>query len=217
MSVLGSEIRTPLGARLRPPRADRADYCKGPRFALVNPYPIRTERLLLRKPRQDDIEAAVPLLRDPEVARFIPLIPSPYHRRDWTKFIRMNRGRPQERPEGLSFPFVIERDGRMVGMVGMRWDAKDRAANIGYWIGKPYRRQGIATEAARGLTEYAFRALRAERVWATVLKGNAGSPKVLKACGMRYEGTLREHEMHRGKRVSLEYYSVLREERRRPA
>jgi [ribosomal protein S5]-alanine N-acetyltransferase len=181
----------------------------------VNPYPVRTKRLLLRKPRQDDIAEAVPLLNDREVARFIPLIPSPYHRRDWSKFIRLNRGRPQKRPEGLSFPFVIEMDGRMVGMVGLRWDAKDRGANIGYWIGRRYRRQGIATEAARGLAGYAFDKLRAERVWATVLAGNAGSPRVLKACGMRYEGTLREHQIHRGKRVDVEYYSVLRSEWKR--
>jgi ribosomal-protein-alanine N-acetyltransferase len=181
----------------------------------VNPYPVRTERLLLRRPRLDDIDAAVPLLKDREVGRFIPIIPFPYRRRDWTKFIRMNRGRPAKRPEGLSFPFVIEMDGRMVGMVGMRWDAKDRGANIGYWVGRAFRRQGIATEGARGLTRYAFEKLKAERVWATVLAGNAGSPKVLKACGMRYEGTLREHQVHRGKRVDIEYYGVIRSEWKR--
>ena len=86
----------------------------------MNPYPVRTERLLLRKPRLNDIDQAVPLIRDPDIPRFIPLIPSPYRRRDWTKFIRLHRGRPPKRPEGLSFPFVIEEDGRMVGMVGTR-------------------------------------------------------------------------------------------------
>jgi ribosomal-protein-alanine N-acetyltransferase len=180
----------------------------------VNPYPVRTKRLVLRKPRLGDINEAVPLIKDRDIARFIPLIPHPYHHRDWTKFIRLNR-RPVKRPEGLSFPFVIEMDGRMVGMVGMRWDAKDRGANIGYWIGRPYRRQGIATEAARGLTQYAFEELKAERVWATVLAGNTGSPKVLKACGMRYEGTLREHIVHRGKRVDLQYFGVTRSEWKR--
>jgi RimJ/RimL family protein N-acetyltransferase len=157
----------------------------------------------------------VPLLDDPTVAAFIPLIPSPYSRRHWLAYVRKHERGPDRRPEGLSFPFVIEMQGRPVGMVGMRWDAKDRAANIGYWIGKPYRRQGIATEAARGLAAYAFRELRAERVWATVLKGNRGSLRVLEHCGMRLEGVLRSHQVHRGRRFDVEYYSVLRIEWRR--
>lgn len=178
----------------------------------MRPYPIRTKRLLLRQPSRDDADAAVPLLNDPDIVRFVPLIPSPYRRRDWLVFVRKNTGRPVKRPEGLSYPFVIEMEGQIVGMVGMRWDAKDSAANIGYWVGKPYRRMGIATEAAQGLTDYAFRKLRAERVWATIHKGNAGSRKVLKACGMRFEGTLRSHQVHRGRRVDVEHYSVLRPE-----
>jgi len=106
-------------------------------------------------------------------------------------------------------------EGRLVGMIGLRWDEKNRAANIGYWVGRPYRRKGIATEAARGLTEYAFKDLNAERVWATVLRGNRGSPEVLKSCGMRLEGALRSHQVHRGRRFDIEYYGVLRSEWRK--
>jgi 8-oxo-dGTP diphosphatase len=181
--------------------------------------PIRTERLLLRRPRLSDADAMVPLLDDRSVSAFIPLIPSPYGRKDWLKFLRKQRAGPERRPEGLGFPFVIELDRHQVGMVGMRWDAKNRSANIGYWIGKTYRRQGIATEAARGVTAYAFKELGAESVWATVLSGNRGSPKVLQNCKMRLQGVLRRHELHSGRRFDVEYYSVLRSEwkrRRRP-
>ncbi len=157
----------------------------------------------------------VPLLNDPEVARFIPLIAHPYTRRHWAAWMRKHRGGPERRAEGLSYPFAIEMDGRVVGSIGYRWDAKDRAANIGYIVGKRYRRQGIATEAARAITDHAVRDLRAERVWATVLKGNRGSPQVLQACGMRLEGVLREHQVHQGRRVDIEYYAVLRSEWRR--
>src|SRR6266436_179178 len=118
--------------------------------------PLRTARLLLRRPRASDADALVPLLDDPSVSAFIPLIPHPYRRRHWLAFVRQQEGGPPRRPEGLSFSRVIEMEGRPVGMVGLRWDAKDRAANIGYWVGKPHRRQGIATEAAGAFTTYAF-------------------------------------------------------------
>lgn len=173
--------------------------------------PIRTERLLLRPPRLSDADAVVPLMQDPAIPAFT-LVPSPYTRRHWTSWVKKQQKGPEKRPEGLSFPFVIERDGALVAMVGVRWDAKDRSANLGYWVGKPYRRQGIATEAAQAICDYAFSKLGAERAWATVFSGNRGSPEVLKNCGMRFEGTLRSHQVHRGRRVDVEYYSVLRSE-----
>jgi len=131
------------------------------------------------------------------------------------RVIRIEDGRivgEERRPEGLSYPFTIEMGGRIIGNIGYRWDAKDRAANIGYIVGEKFRRQGIATEAARAITDHAFAALKAERVWATVIEGNRGSLKVLRNCGMRLEGVLRKHTVHRGRRVDLEHYSVLRSE-----
>lgn len=177
------------------------------------PYPLlRTPRLLLRRPRLIDAGEMVPLLNDREVARYIPLIPQPYTRRHWAAWMRKHAHGPERRPEGLSYPFTIEMGGRIVGNIGYRWDAHDRAANIGYIVGRPFRRRGIATEAARAITDHAFRNLKAERVWATVCEGNRGSPKVLEACGMSLEGTLRKHQVHRGRRVDVHHYSVLRSE-----
>lgn len=179
-------------------------------------YPLlRTRRLLLRRPLLSDAGEMVPLLNDREVARFIPLIPSPYRHSDWAAWMRKHRKGPERRPEGLSYPFTIELGGRIVGNIGYRWDADGRAANIGYIVGRPFRRQGIATEAARAITDHAFRALKAERVWATVIEGNSGSPRVLKSCGMRLEGTLRKHVVHRGRRVDEHHYGVLRSEWKR--
>lgn len=176
--------------------------------------PIRTKRLLLRRPLLSDADAVVPLMKDPAIPRFT-LVPSPYTRRRWTTWVNKQRKGPEKRPEGLSFPFVIEMDGTLVAMIGVRWDAKDRSANLGYWVGKPYRRQGIATEATQAICDHAFSKLGAERAWATVFSGNRGSPEVLKHCGMRFEGTLRSHQLHHGRRVDVEYYSVLRSEWKR--
>ncbi len=179
-------------------------------------YPLlHTPRLLLRRPLLSDADEMVPLLNDREVVRFIPIIPSPYQHRHWAAWMRKHAHGPERRPEGLSYPFTIEMGGRVVGNIGYRWDAKDRAANIGYIVGRPFRRQGIATEAARAITNHAFRTLKAERVWATVCEGNRGSPKVLEACGMSFEGTLRKHRVHLGRRVDELHFSVLRSEWKR--
>src|SRR3972149_3261722 len=92
------------------------------------PYPLlHTPRLVLRRPRLSAAAEMVPLLNDREVARFIPLIPQPYTRRDWAAWMRKHARGPERRPEGLSYPFTIEMGGRIIGNIGYRRGAQDRA------------------------------------------------------------------------------------------
>ena len=57
-----------------------------------------------------------------------------------------------------------------------------------YWeIGKPYRRQGYASEAARALADYAFKVLRVRRLFALTHPDNLGSLGVMRKLGMFIE------------------------------
>jgi len=174
--------------------------------------PIRTERLLLRRPCMSDADGFVKYFQDRQITHFIPLIPVPYKRKHAVAWLRLVSRGPQKRPEGLSYPLTIEMDGEMVGGIGMRWEADDKTANIGYWIAAPFRGQGLATEAARAVTSFAFSTLGAQKVWATADADNAASHRVLNHCAMRREGTLRNHTVWRGVRRDVCYYGVLRKE-----
>ncbi len=56
-----------------------------------------------------------------------------------------------------------------------------------YAISPAYRRQGLASEAAQALVEYAFRQLRLRRIVATTDATNTGSIGVMRRLGMRIE------------------------------
>jgi len=71
----------------------------------------------------------------------------------------------------------------------------------------------VAAQGPLGVTEYALKDLTPNACGRTVSGGRGRlSPKELR---MRLEGALRSHQVHRGRRFDIEYYSVLRSEWRK--
>lgn len=162
-------------------------------------YPIRTERLVLRFPEMRDAPTLVHLLVEPSVSQNIPRIPHPYRRSDAVKWLRQVR-KPRFNPSfGRGYDFMVEMDGALVGACHLSWNLKERRAFFGYWVGLPYRGQGIATEISRGLVDFAFSRLRADRVWALAFADNLASRRVLSKAGLRQEALLRRNAFFRGR------------------
>jgi len=156
------------------------------------PLPIRTARLELLLPDLSQVPELVPLLNERTVARWTLHIPHPYGAADAREFVRRARAH-RRRGDGLRLLIVRRRDGAVVGGIGLHQMSGDhRRAEIGYWVGRRYRGQGYATEAARSLVKEAFGPLGLHRVEAAVFPGNAASVGVLRRLGFRYEGRHRE-------------------------
>ena len=154
-------------------------------------YPIHTDRLVLRYPEMRDAAVLVELLSEPSVSRNIPRIKFPYRRADAIAWLQRVR-KPRYNPEfGRGWDFMVEMDGVVVGCCHLSWNLKEKRAFFGYWVGKPYRGQGIATEVAKGLVDFAFARLGAERVWAMAFADNAPSRHVLQKAGLKQEALMR--------------------------
>jgi RimJ/RimL family protein N-acetyltransferase len=175
-------------------------------------YPIRTERLVLRWPEMSDAPALVRLLNEPSVSRNIPRIKYPYRRAYAVKWLRQVRKPRFNASFGRGYDFMIELDGVVVGACHLSWDLKQRRGFFGYWVGKPYRGQGIATEVSHGLIDFAFGRLGAERVWAMAFADNAASRHVLEKAGLKQEAMLRRSMRFHGRWRDDACYGVLRGE-----
>jgi [ribosomal protein S5]-alanine N-acetyltransferase len=168
----------------RPSRADLLRRLKDPvvvtrRLALILPDPARVPEL-------------VRLFRDREISRWTLHIPFPYRASDARTWLRRAPGR-RRKGSDLSLLMVRRSDDVLVGGVGLHGlDSDHDRAELGYWVGRPFRRQGYGSEAARALTAYGFRRLALHRVEARVFPGNSASAGVLRAAGFRREGWLRE-------------------------
>jgi [ribosomal protein S5]-alanine N-acetyltransferase len=86
--------------------------------------------------------------------------------------------------------FVHTKDRALIGEGGYkgRPDAEG-VVEIGYAILPEYRRRGLASEAARGLTRNAFSHAEVTVVQAHTLKDGTASINVLKKLGMKFVGT----------------------------
>ncbi|MDT4898990.1 MAG: [ribosomal protein S5]-alanine N-acetyltransferase [Acidobacteriota bacterium] len=93
-------------------------------------------------------------------------------------------------PEWGYHLFVHTKDRALIGEGGYkgRPDAEG-VVEIGYAIIPEYRRRGLASEAARGLTDKAFSHAEVAVVQAHTLKDGTASINVLKKLGMKFVGT----------------------------
>jgi RimJ/RimL family protein N-acetyltransferase len=89
---------------------------------------------------------------------------------------------------------AIESDGQLVGGIGLilNGDVYIKSAEVGYWVGEKFWGKGIATEAVRQMTEYAFYYFDLVRLYAEVFETNKASMRVLEKNGYYLEGVRRK-------------------------
>ena len=172
---------------------------------------IETPRLLLRPFRMADADRVQHLAGDRAVADTTLNVPYPYEDGLAEKWISNHRDW-FDRQEQAVFAVTLRPDGTLVGAVGLRIDADDQRAELGYWIGKPYWNQGYATEAARALLGFGFEQLRLNRVYAHHFARNPASGRVMQKIGMTHEGRLPQHVRKWDAFEDLELYGILRDQ-----
>ena len=103
-------------------------------------------------------------------------------------------------------------DGVAVGGLGIELgtDVFRGSAEIGYWLGEPFWGRGIATEALRAMTEYAFERFALRRLEAGVFSWNPASARVLEKCGYSLEGRARLAVVKDGRIGDRLLYGLLR-------
>jgi RimJ/RimL family protein N-acetyltransferase len=149
---------------------------------------VRTERLVLRPYRPDDVATVLRACQDAEIQRWISAIPLPYTEEAARAWVCEQA--PRERTEGRGMPTLVEADGQLVGSSGVNLVPGRLGPEIGYWIAPWARGRGYAAEAARALADWAL-GLGAPRVHLYTDVGNTASPATARRAGFTQEGVVR--------------------------
>jgi RimJ/RimL family protein N-acetyltransferase len=109
---------------------------------------------------------------------------------------------------------AVEVAGKAVGGIGLmpKSDVVRRSAEIGYWLGEAYWGRGIATDAVRAVTAYAFDGLDLIRLYARVFAWNPASARVLEKAGYQLEGRLRNAVTKAGETTDALLYAIIKDE-----
>lgn len=170
------------------------------------PYPkppLVTDRIVLRTFRPDDFDIANEVGEEPSTAQWVNPLPAS----DAAGVVRFNES---ERRRGRMLDLVIAdrvTDAYLgeILLLSREW----QAAELAYLVAPFARGRGIATEALKLLSQWAFDHLRLERLQLRADPNNSASLRVAEKAGYQREGLLRSCFVVRGRRSDSVLYSRL--------
>ncbi len=170
--------------------------------------------ITLRKPHLDDTQAVFDGCQDPLIPRFTA-ISTDYSMAHALDYVQRTDASVRTQRE---LPFVIEYgngdDRVFAGTISFHsLSVKNSVGELGYWMTSSMRGKGIATTAARMLTDYGFITIGFKRIEAVVDRDNVASLKLLESAGYQREGLLRNKiSRDDGRQVDMYIYAALPED-----
>ena len=171
---------------------------------------IETERLVIRRFRPEDYKDVYECCNDYDMVKTTLGMPWPYTEEMAKGWISKQPAREQG---GISYEFAIcfkDNPNKVIGCVSlMSINTTAKRGELGYWVGKKYWKQGIATEAAKVMLDFGFKKLGLHSIIARYFDINPASGRVMEKCGMTYVGTIRDHEFRFDKYYNVGYYEMI--------
>lgn len=96
---------------------------------------------------------------------------------------------------GYAFLIFANDDDRLLGGITLANVRRGvtQSSSVGYWIGKPYAKQGHMTEAVATIIPFVFDILKLHRLEAACLPTNNASIALLRKSGFQHEGLARRY------------------------
>ena len=178
-----------------------------------NPFPvIETERLILRRLSNDDMNEILELRGNPETMKFIPR-PLAKTTDDALAHIKIINDNIDSN-EGINWAICFKDNPKFIGLLGLyKIHVENFRAEIGYMILPEFNNRGIVSEAILAVNNYGFDVMNLHSIEAVIDPGNYASEKVLIKNGFVKEAHLIENEFAAGKFWDSIIYSLLKRNR----
>lgn len=157
---------------------------------------LETERLILRQFTMGDLEQIYDnCWSNPEVWKWTSYEPM-HCMDDVIKIAEMFTDKwlgAYEQPNRYSWAIQLKSSGEVIGrFFGMHPDDRVNQVELAYELGQKWWNQGLMTEAAKAVIDFFFGEVGMNRIYAYHANENPASGRVMKKCGMKYEGTMRQ-------------------------
>lgn len=163
--------------------------------------------IILRPLTKSDVPAIFKHTKSADIPRFT-FVPSPNTVENIEAFIKKSQKFARK---GSSYVFgITEPDvDEVIGTIAvLSISSAHKKAEIGYWLAKKFRGQGIMPVAVGLVLTFCFKELKLQRVQAGTLIDNVASQKLLKKCGFKYEGRHRNYYRHRRRIKDVYMYAI---------
>lgn len=155
---------------------------------------LETKRLCFRHLVPGDLEDLFALYRDPEIRRYFPEGTLTYQEtKDELEWFL--NGHPDHPKLGL-WATILKENGQFIGRCGLLpWTLAQREeVEVAYLLAKAYWGQGLGTEAAQGIADYAVEHLHLSRLICLITPANEASVNVARNIGMTLETEMEDEQ-----------------------
>jgi len=169
----------------------------------MNTSRLETERLILRKFTEKDIESLYLILKDKEVNTFLPWFPLE-SLKEAQIFFEERFATVYEKSQGYAYAICLKEKNIPIGYVNV---SMSESHDFGYGLRKEYWHQGIVTEAGKAVLEQVKKE-GIPFVTATHDVKNPRSGAVMKKLGLKYQYSYEEQWQPKDKLVIFRMYQL---------
>ncbi|MCM2294350.1 GNAT family N-acetyltransferase [Allorhizobium sp. BGMRC 0089] len=149
---------------------------------------LLSQRLVLRAPHVEDIDALAHLANNAAIATMVSRMPHPYTAKDAADFVRRSND------GGIGkcvYAITKAENGEFLGCCALEPPPNgEETLEIGFWLGEPYWNKGYATEAMHALIDMAFRTREdVATLDARCRVTNVAARRVIQKSGFQFQST----------------------------
>lgn len=173
---------------------------------------LETERLILRRFSINDAQDMFNnWASDDEVTKY--LMWPPHKNIEVSKSYIESLIKGYSQPSTYDWGIELKELRQVIGSIGVvRCNDDIESVHIGYCIGRQWWNKGITAEAFSAVIKYLMNEVKANRIESRHDPRNPYSGKVMKKCGLQYEGTLKESDINNQGICDASWYALLRKD-----
>ena len=163
---------------------------------------ITTSNLVIEKPKKKHSVSLVQELNNWNISKWLVEVPYPYSINDANYWIK--------KTEEDEFSFNIFLKNKLIGGISISTKPLNSKWELGYWIGEKYWGNKYAKEACEGLIKYFFTNTSNNIIYASHMKDNEKSKKIILSLGFKEIGPGSKYSLSRQEEIKNINYQLIK-------